>query len=294
MKTAILTGATGFVGLNLLNELLNNNIFVYAIVRPGSKRLDRLLDKFGNNKNIRIILLDMADIDRLTKLDIKADTFYHCAWEGDRHSYEEQIKNMENSILAFNATNILNIKHFIGIGSQAEYGIYNHKIDEDKTCRPINAYGMCKLSTYRMLSNLSSYNNIKFTWVRLFSAYGKYDNHNTLIEQLINNLQKNQSIKIHSSEKKWEYIHIKDAVSALYLLGENVIEGLYNLSSGEPHLIKDFVEDVISIINPNIIIDYYNNYSEDETQIICNIDKIKSVIDWNPKINFKDGIKYGL
>lgn len=298
MKTVILTGATGFVGINLLQELLNNNIFVYAIVRPYSERLNRLITNFKNNKNLKIIKLDMIDIDRLFELNIRADTFYHCAWEGDRYDYDAQLKNVEFSIKSFNIAESLNINHFIGIGSQAEYGIYNNRIDEDKRCIPINAYGRCKLTTYNMINQQSYYSDVKFTWVRLFSAYGKYDNPNTFIEQLIRNLKQNKSMsylqpKIYSCEKNWEYIHIKDVCSALYLLGKNQVEGLYNLSSGETRKIKDFAEDIKNIINPDVNI-IYSNEINDEIQIMCNIDKIKSVICWKPQITFKDGIKYGL
>ena len=42
MKRAVITGPTGSIGIALINELVANGIEVLAVVRPGSRRADRI------------------------------------------------------------------------------------------------------------------------------------------------------------------------------------------------------------------------------------------------------------
>ena len=286
METAILTGGTGFVGINLLKYLIKNNVFVYVIVRKNSKRLYRLREL----QNIKIIHLDMYNMDRLHQyIKVDIDTFYHLAWEGGRYNYYNQLDNVYNSLQCMYAAKKLNVKQFICIGSQAEYGIHNSIITEETKCNPINAYGACKLSTYHMLKSLSEQLDINFAWIRLFSAYGQYDNPNTLISYIFNCFKNNVSPILDSCYKYWEFIHVDDVSEALYLAGIKNISGLYNLSSGKSDILANFINEMKDIINTDIKIEFGSGL-KDNTELDTDINKIKKELNWIPKINFRSGI----
>ena len=65
MKKAIITGATGFLGFALLTELIQNDIFVYALCRIGSRRIS-LLD---NLPRIKVIETDLSCADVAVDID---------------------------------------------------------------------------------------------------------------------------------------------------------------------------------------------------------------------------------
>ena len=88
MKSAIVTGSTGFLGNWLVKELIENNVFVYALCRKNSNRISRL---YGL-KNIKIIEIDMENISMITEHIENADNFYHLAWEGERDDFINQLK----------------------------------------------------------------------------------------------------------------------------------------------------------------------------------------------------------
>jgi len=287
MKTAIVTGATGFIGHWLLKELIENDVFVYAVCRKNSSRLSRL----ANLTNIEVIELDMENIAMLPKYCSHADTFYHLAWEGERNDFISQITNINNSAHAIQIADKIGVKHFIMTGSQAEYGICHDRIDENHSTNPNTAYGVCKLSAYLILKVLSEQLSVSFTWVRIFSVYGNDDSSNTLlISYLVNCLKENKEPELTDCKQLWDFLYAKDAANALYLLGNMEKTGIYNLAYGESRILKDFIIEARDLLNPNIKLNFGMNKNYNKGELNVNVDKIKMETGWVPKTNFKEGI----
>lgn len=286
MKTAILTGGTGFLGHWLLKELVKNDIFVYVIVRKNSKRRERLEEISG----IEIIELDMNEISSLPMYLKYADVFYNLAWEGERNDFSRQMDNIEWSVNSMKVAHELGVKQFIMTGSQTEYGICNEKVDENSEVNPNTAYGACKLACYNILKTLSSQINLSFTWVRAFSVYGEGDNPNTLISYLFSCFNKGEVPKLTKGDQMWDFLYAEDAVNALYLLGEKGKCGVYNLAFGESKPLKEFIIEARDLIRPNTKLNFSSEKVPNVVELQADINKIKSDLGWEPKISFKDGI----
>lgn len=182
MKTALITGATSFLGVSLIDTLVNNKVEVYAVVRPNSDNLNRL-----KSYNVNLIELDIANFSELKKLDLPAiDAFYHLAWHGTRGDMRDDKKiqsiNFQASIHALQTAISCKCKVFIGAGSQAEYGQISGEIPEtDQLELPNTQYGKAKLQVYKEAKTILKNNNIRFVWPRIFSLYGPNDYQNTLV-----------------------------------------------------------------------------------------------------------------
>lgn len=287
MKTAILTGATGFLGHWLLKELLEKGIFVYAVCRRNSSRLYKL----AGLSNVKIIELDMNEIISLPEYIEHADTLYHLAWGGDRDDFSIQMKNVQFSIDIMRSAYKIGVTHFISTGTQAEYGICKDKIDENHVTNPYNAYGACKLSTYFILKTLSGQMNLPFTWIRIFSVYGKDDGQNTLlIAYLVKCFQENKIPELSTCENLWDFLYAKDAADALVMFGEKNCTGLYNLAYGESRKLKIFVIEARDLLNPNCKINFNPAKASLGVELDVDITKIKNDLGWSPKTNFTEGI----
>lgn len=295
MKRIIVTGATSFIGIHLIKKLLQDNYKVYAVVRPNSKNIARL-PKHSNMVILEVELSNTKDILNYISGDIYA--FYHLAWEGVRAPYRDdkvmQEKNYQATIDAFEVALSLNVKKFIGIGSQAEYGKFNGDVDEAYPCNPLTEYGKSKYATYLTILKLASEKNIKFYWPRIFSAYGPYDYEKSLIMTCIDKMQKNETIDMTECTQNWDYIYIDDIVEALIkFLDIDCENGAYNLASGNSRQLKLFVEEIKDVLQSKSIINYgavpYSK--EGPVSFRPNVNKLKKELKWDATTSFKEGIK---
>ena len=123
MKKIIITGATSFLGRNVINGLLKDDCLIYALCRPNSPSVELLPE----NEKLHIVYGSLADMETVLLADIKkADVFIHFAWDGSgRQGRADEIVQNKNAEYAFKALEIakqLGCNKFIFPGSQAEYG----------------------------------------------------------------------------------------------------------------------------------------------------------------------------
>ncbi|AIF53725.1 NAD(P)-dependent oxidoreductase [Pelosinus sp. UFO1] len=296
MKNVIITGATSFLGIYLTNELLCRGCKVTAVVRKDSNNLDKL-PKHGN---LSIVLSNLFDRDYIKKIvnNKKFDIFYHLAWGGTRAPQRDdrllQDSNYEATINALKLAIELGCSTFIGTGSQAEYGICMGKISENYPMHPVTEYGKAKLRACQDSMKLAIQNDLNFIWTRIFSLYGDNDYSGTLIMSSLKKMLNNEPILLTECIQNWDFLHVKDAVSALIMLGEKKCDlGIYNLASGSSRPLKEFVLQMKKITNSTSELNF-GAVSYGREGIISFepvVDKLKRTIPWQPIIQLDDGIQ---
>lgn len=295
MKKIIITGATSFIGVHLIEEWLKEkDVEIFAVVRPNSSNMYRI--PLNNRIHILEIYMEKYMI-LLDKID-SADIFYHLAWEGAREPYRSdavvQNKNYECAVEAMNVAIKLDCKVFVGTGSQAEYGKMDGPVDETYPCNPITEYGKAKLKTCQVLSNLADKNNMRFIWTRIFSIYGKYDYSGTLVMSCIDKMRRNESMQMTACTQLWDYMYVSDAARALVGLACNKkAKGIYNIASGNIRPLKYFVEEIKSILNSKSIIDYgaISYGAAGLVNLQPDVKKFQNELDYIPKYEFREGIR---
>lgn len=295
MKNAIITGATSSIGVQLIKALLKDDFKVVAVVRPNSKNSSRLpLDD-----KVKVVELDMDEIQLLVNNVEKTgyDVFYHLAWEGVRVPYRDdvdlQLANYNNTVKAFEVANELNCKVFIGAGSQAEYGRCIGKITEESEANPFSEYGKQKLHAYTTLSEVASKLDIRFKWVRIFSAYGIYDYENTLIMSTIKKMLNDEDVELTECSQNWDYISLAEVANILHLLATKECEdGVYNIASGQSKMLKEFVYDMKEISNSKSELKFgaIKYGSEGVVSFEPVVDKLTKNLNWKNELSFEKGI----
>lgn len=258
MKNILVTGATSFIGQYLIMELLNDtNNIIYALVRPNSKHKNNLI-KF---KNVKIIEIDMGNIELLSQKINKIDICFHLAWDGTRgeNRYDEKLQQLNyiNAIALYDVLVKLECKVFIGIGSQAEYGFKDGIITEETETKPNTAYGKYKLLVCNKIMQSSLQDNIRFIWGRVFSIYGKGDNDNTLLMTSIKKMKNNEVINMTLGTQYWNYLYVGDLAKILVILVNNMeAHGIYNLASDDTRMLKFYIEEIKNILKSKSIINF--------------------------------------
>jgi len=297
MKKVIVTGASSFIGAVLSRKLLDKGYFVFAVVRFGSKNID----KIPIHPNLKILNADLSGIYILLKGNLKIDAFFHFGWDGlgsvGRNDKDIQNQNVNNALKAIEVANCMGCKCFIFAGSQAEYGIINGLITEDTPCKPLIEYGKAKLEVFLNGRIRCLELGIKYLHPRIFSVYGERDHEWTLISEVISKLLKNENVILSQCNQYWNYIYVSDAVEQIIELTEFVaisedkkIE-IYNIASDDTRILRDFTEEISKIINSDGKLLYGELSTFQVLSLQPDISKLKSDIKWKAKVSFEQGIK---
>lgn len=294
MKRVIITGATGAIGTALINEFVNNNIEVLVFTRKESKRNNNII----NNKLVKILYCSLNEIEyQQNNTGTDYDCFFHLAWAGAsgeaRNDKTLQEKNVEYAVNAVECAKRFGCNKFIGIGSQAEYGLVNEPLTTKTETNPVTEYGKAKLLAGQKTKAKAEKLGLEFNWIRVLSIYGPNDGDNTLISYLVKTMKKNEDVHVTKCEQIWDYLYSEDAASAIKMVAEKGVNGkTYVLGSGKALILKEYVETIKKIIKSTSNIEYgYLEYSNN--QVMClyaNISEIVQDIKWLPKTSFSSGI----
>ncbi len=297
MKKVVITGATSMLGVALINECIRNNIEMLLLMRPGTKKSDRI----PRSDLITVAECDLSDIKGFALSSDTAssyDVFFHLGWASTDKSLRDdptlQYANIGYTLDAVGLAARLFCRTFIGAGSQAEYGRVNEKISPSRPVNPDTSYGAAKYTAGKLSAKLCGQYGIKHIWTRIFSSYGIYDGENTLVSHIIRSLLNAQKPSLTKCEQLWDYINCNDVASAIYLLGEKGKDNtVYNIGSGIARPLSEYVAIIHNTIDPTLPLGLGEKpYSENQVMYLCaDIDNLKNDTGFEPKVQFDEGIR---
>jgi len=184
--SVLVTGGSGFVGANLLRELVRRGNRPTALLRPSSStwRL-RALDS-----DVRCLAVDVTDAGAVRRAchDAKPDVVIHAAtygaygWQQDFDTIARVTLGGTRNVL--DAASASGAKLFINLGSSSEYGPKSHPMAEADVPLPDRDYGLCKLAQTHLCRNFSS-SAMRVVTLRLFNVYGPWEAPGRLVPNLL-------------------------------------------------------------------------------------------------------------
>jgi nucleoside-diphosphate-sugar epimerase len=279
-------------GISLIVHALEEGHEIIAIARPGSAGIGHIP---GSDK-ITVRECDISDYGSMTGTD-RCDLFFHLAWDktsvSGRDDMSVQMRNADHVIDAVKLAKSWNASAFIGVGSQAEYGLLSGKADGNTPTNPTSGYGIAKYSAGRRSAKLCRELGMRFCWTRIFSSYGEYDRDYTLIMYLIRALLNGACPELTKCEQIWDYIYTGDVARALLAIGMRGKDGsTYPIGSGECRSLREYVTDVRDSIDPDIELRFgIKDYYPHQQMFLCaDITELTADTGFVPKYSFKEGI----
>lgn len=295
MKRVVISGATGAVGIALINEMISHEIKVLILTHKGSKR-NEFIPKHPLVSTMDCSLEDMQ-YTYANGSDEEYDAFYHLAWAGttgnDRNDMYLQNQNVKYALDAVELAHRMHCKVFIGTGSQAEYGRFEGKLTETTPTFPESGYGIAKLCAGQMTRERAHQLGMRQIWARILSVYGPYDGKQSMIMSSINKLLKGERASFTKGEQMWDYLYSKDAARALYLLGQRELDGVYCLGSGNARPLKEYIMEMRNQISPDSEVGIGDiPYAVGQVMYLCaDISKLQKDTGFEVTYGFKQGIR---
>ena len=295
IKKAVVTGALGFAGWHLTSLLLAEGFEVIAVLRPDSvhnERLDILKKRFpGAVMEAVYAQRDKKSLEAYIG-DMKADVFFDLAWGGERNDMDAQKENIDRCLDSVKTASHMGCKRYIGVGSQAEYGVVDGVITEESPTLPFCAYGAAKLSACHLSRVLAKKLGIEWIWGRIFSLTGKYEPSGRMMPDLVRKLKDGGSFSLSSCRQNWDYLDPADCAEALLALAQRGRNGeIYNIANGAYRPLKEYVEEARDIFAPGREL----NYGADPEPFVSlspSVDKLKNDTGWQPAVSFGESIVF--
>lgn len=275
-KTVLVTGAAGFIGANLVTELLNkvkdikiiglDNMNDYYDVSIKEYRLSEI-ESLADTKNhsswafVRGNLADKALVEKIFA-EYKPDIVVNLAAQaGVRYSITNPDVYIESNLIGF--YNILEacrnnpVEHLVYASSSSVYGS-NKKVPystDDKVDNPVSLYAATKKSNELLAHAYSKLYNIPSTGLRFFTVYGPAGRPDMAYFGFTNKLLKGETIQIFNfGNCKRDFTYVDDIVEGIRRVMERAPEKkngedglplppyrIYNIGNSAPENLLDFV-----------------------------------------------------
>jgi nucleoside-diphosphate-sugar epimerase len=291
----LLTGGTGFIGSHTVRALLQFGLHdVAVLVRPGADtwRLDDVLSR------LTLIAGDLCRLDesRAAVERFAPEAVVHLAWSGvlgAERNNPRQDDNIQAALDCVRLAHAAGARHWIGLGSQAEYGPCGQRIDESMPTRPTTRYGQAKLAASRQTQRLCRSLGLRFAWLRLFSCYGPQDHPSWLVPYVALALLRGERPAVTLGQQRWDYLYVSDAAEAIcHAVQTSDASGIFNLGSGQTETIRRIIEVLRDSIDPALSIGLGEvSYRPDQVMHLeANIERLTRATGWRPRIELTIGL----
>lgn len=293
IKSAVVNGALGSVGLALVEKLLSKGIETYAVVYPGEPRISIL------PKAARIVSCDMREIAKLKeKIESPVDAFFHLAWMGTigtgRDDMLLQTENIRCAVEAAKVAAELKCQVYVGVGSQAEHGRVEGLVKPETPCFPTTGYGMAKLCAGQMTRVVCKQLGIRHVWARILSVYGPNDGPLSVTSVIMDKLMAGEKPSLTAGEQLWDYLYADDAAEGLYCMALSGRDGaVYPLGSGQVRTLQAYFEMIRDAVDPALSLGLGEvSYAPNQVMHLqADLTTLTADTGFSPKVSFEDGIK---
>jgi len=291
MQKVIVTGGAGFIGSNLVDELIKQEIEVIV--------LDNLSTGKKENINPQAVFYE-GDIAKLpmntfTYLFKDVDTVFHLAATPQvQYSIENPTdnNNLHSLINILEVSRILKVKRFIFSSSSAVYGNPQYTpIDEKHPINPLSPYALHKLVGEQYCKLYSDLYNLDTVCLRYFNVYGnrmpKEGAYKSVISVFKEQYNKKLPLNIvNDGKQKRDFVHVNDVIKANILAATITKEhkgDIFNVGTGQAYT----VNEIADMFGGNK--KYGEKRIEPKNSIADNA-KIRLDLNWEPKNKLKTWI----
>ena len=292
----LITGASGFVGRNLVPYLAAEGHELFALVRDQRK----IPQAWSGLSNVHTIVSDLEGFLRNDEnRDLNPELVFHFAWEGTsgalRADETVQLRNVSNTCALVRYAAACGVKRFVFAGSIMEYEAQQYVGGSGKAPGPASLYSTAKLTADYMAKAIACASGVEYVNVLISNIYGPGELSARFVNTMIMKLHRGEKCDLSEGVQTYDFIYISDAVRAIALAGiRGTNLGEYYIGNSTQRPLRNFVKEMHAIINPAAVLNFgaipsagpFLTYAE------FNTNGLGEDLDFLPEVSFADGIAY--
>lgn len=305
-KKVLVTGAEGFIGSHLSEELVKKGAKVNAFIFYNSFGKQGWLDDVPAKlvKEINIFNGDVRDPDKVIKAVQGQEIVFHLAsLISIPYSYQAPDSYIETNVKG--TLNVLNscrseeVKRLICTSTSEVYGTAKYvPIDENHPLQPQSPYSASKIAAESIALSYYYSFNLPVAILRPFNTFGPRQSARAIIPTVISQIYAGKkTIKLGNLTPTRDFNYVKNTVDAFIKLAEvkNVAGEVFNAGSEREISIGDLVELIMKITGKKVkIISEKTRLRPENSEVkrlLSDSAKIKQRCNWNPSITLEEGLE---
>jgi UDP-glucose 4-epimerase len=275
----LVTGDSGFIGTNLINQLKPEFTFITS----------------NKNKEKRV---DILDRDRLTSVET-TDAIIHLASKTSitnsvTDPYDTYNTNIVGTLNILEFAKERKIDRIINISTYVYGNPVYLPIDENHPIAPHTPYNKSKLIAENLCKYYSEDYGISIVTLRPFYIYGPSSKDHSFVPSIIRQINKSGKVILSQENTKRDFLYVSDFINLISSILHNFPKGytMYNVGFGKSYSLENIVKIIGKILEKEISIEYNNSLRPyDITEMYADIKRLKKLYGWSPHVNIEEGLR---
>jgi len=293
----LITGAGGFVGACLTRRLINEGRNVHCILR-GLNTPWRLAGLEGRYVRHTADLRDEPAV-RAAFRACRPDVIYHLAAHGAYPTQSERTDILASNILGtshvLEAAAEVGYKTLVYTGSSSEYGHKEAPMRPTDALEPRTDYGVAKAAA-TLLCQADARRGCPVTIVRIFSAYGPWDDPGRLVPSVMASCRRGEAPAVTKGDQPRDFIHIDDVLDLMVLAATfPATRGqVLHAGTGCMQTVREMVETIIKVCVKGRLRPLFSALAPRADEPGCWVADIADTTartGWRPRIDLRDGVE---
>ncbi len=294
MAKYLVTGGAGFIGSNLVHDLVKkgNDVIVVDSLHTGNKNLI-------SDLNVEFYPMRIDEFYRKEKWN-DIDGIFHLGkpsaspmYRQDRNRISEFV---DGSIAVLEMAKELGIK-MVAASTSSVYNGLEPPHREDMIIKITDFYTEVRLFEERLAKVYEDLYGIKWNEMRFFSIYGPREeykkNYANLVTQFLWAIMKNEQPIIYGDGKqRRDFVYVDDVVNALELAMKSKVNGIFNVGTGKSYSLNEMLDILKKITGKEVEPKYIENPMKNYVMVTqASTEKAKKELGFEAKISLEEGIK---
>lgn len=292
----LITGGAGFIGLNLLDEMIHREIPAVVLDRRIG---DRIPERLHRHLLIKWREGDVTDPQAWGPWLEGAKYTVHLAAEtsvveSTARPREHVLANVNGILNALEAARQYGAQSFVFASSNAAVGEAGKSIHEELIQRPLSPYGASKLTGEALCHAYAKTYGLRAIALRFSNAYGPHSRHkNSVVSTFLRKIENGESLTVYGDgEQTRDFIHASDLARAILAAVRQGRAGeIYQIATGVETSINRLIELFRQQSGQPIPVDYQPRRQGEILKNVSQIQKAQSDLTWTPAVSIEQGIK---